>query len=129
MTARTALKATSTALALAFAAAPMTALTAQTATAQQDAAYSADELDIFTEALLRVADVRQKYTARMQAAETEERQAALVEEANAEIVTVIEETDGITLERYTVIAKAANEDQSLNQRIVKRVQAMTEQGQ
>jgi len=129
MIARPALKATTTALALAFAAAPMTTLTAQSAAAQQNAEYSAAELDVFAEALLEVAGVRQEYTSRMQEAETEDQQAAIVEEANAEIVTVIEETDGITLERYTEIAQAANEDQSLNQQIVKRVQAMTEQGQ
>lgn len=129
MPTRTIVKATTTAIALAFAAAPMTAITAQTAAAQQEANYSAAELDIFTEALLQVADVRQKYTALMQSAESEDQQAAIVEEANTEIVEVIENTDGITLDRYTEIAEAANQDQGLNQRIVKRVQSMNEQSQ
>lgn len=126
---RTTLKATTTAFALAVAAAPVTVLTAQSAAAQEAASYSAEELDIFAEALLQVAHVRQKYTAMMQSAETGDQQAAIVEEANAEITRVIEDTDGITIDRYTEIAQAANEDQGLNQRIIKRVQSMNDESQ
>lgn len=129
MPTRTIFKATTTAIALAFAAAPVTVVTTQTAAAQQDASYSAEELDIFTEALLGVADVRQKYSTLVQSAETEEQQAAIVEEANTEIMQVIEDTEGLTLDRYTEIAVAANNDQTLNQRIIKRVQAMNDQTQ
>ncbi|WP_104018692.1 DUF4168 domain-containing protein [Roseovarius nitratireducens] len=129
MPTRTIFKATTTAIALAFAAAPVTVVTTQTAAAQQDASYSAEELDIFTEALLGVADVRQKYSTLVQSAETEEQQAAIVEEANTEIMQVIEDTEGLTLDRYTEIAVAANNDQTLNQRIIKRVQAMNDQNQ
>lgn len=128
MPTRTILKATTTAIALAFAAAPVTAITAQSAAAQQ-ASYSAEELDTFAVALLQVADVRQKYTTLMQSAETEDQQAAIVEEANTEITRVIEDTDGITLDRYTEIAQAASEDQGLNQRIIKRVQSMNDESQ
>ena len=128
MPTRTTLKATTTAIALALAAAPMTAITAQTAAAQQ-AGYSTEELDIFAEALLQVGNVRQKYTAILQRAETQDQQAAIVEEANSEITRVIEDTDGITIDRYTEIAEAASEDQALNQRIVKRVQAMNDESQ
>lgn len=122
MTAKTTLKATTTAIALAFAATPMAMVTAQSAAAQSAESYSAEELDIFTTALLEVAEVREKYTPVLQSAETEDQQAAIVEEANAEITQVIEETDGITLDRYTEISQAASEDQGLNQRIVKRIQ-------
>ncbi|RXV63334.1 hypothetical protein C6W92_09655 [Roseovarius sp. A46] len=129
MPTRTIFKATTTAIALAFAAAPVTVVTTQTAAAQQDASYSTEELDIFTEALLQVADVRQRYSTLVQSAETEEQQAAIVEEANTEIMQVIEDTEGLTLDRYTEIAVAANNDQTLNQRIIKRVQAMNDQNQ
>jgi translation initiation factor 6 (eIF-6) len=122
-------KATATAIALAFAAAPMTALTAQSAVAQQQAEYSSAELDIFAGALLQVAEVRQKYTALLQNAETEDQQAAIVEEANSEITRVIEDTDGIGIDRYTEIAEAANQDQGLNQRIVRRIQSMNDESQ
>lgn len=122
MPTRTILKATTTAIALAVAAAPVTAITAQSAAAQATQSYTSEELDIFTNALLRVSDVRQDYTAQLQSAETEDERADIVEKANTEIADVIENTDGITLDRYTEIAQAASEDQGLNQRIIKRVQ-------
>jgi len=129
MPTRSILKATTTAIALAVATAPLAAITAQSAAAQEAESYSSEELDIFTNALLRVSDVRQDYTARLQSAETEDERAAIVEEANAEITDVIENTDGITLDQYTEIAQAASEDQTLNQRIVKRVQEMAGESQ
>ncbi|MBQ0750429.1 MAG: DUF4168 domain-containing protein [Roseovarius sp.] len=117
------LTASTTAIALALAAAPMTVFTAQSVAAQEAGDYSAQELDAFTNALLEVASVREKYTPLLQSAETEDQQAAIVEEANAEITEVIEATDGLTMDSYLEIAQAASEDQALNQRIVKRVQA------
>lgn len=117
------LTASTTAIALALAAAPMTVLTAQSVAAQEAGDYSAQELDAFTNALLEVASVREKYTPLLQSAETEDQQAAIVEEANTEITEVIEATDGLTMDSYLEIAQAASEDQALNQRIVKRVQA------
>ncbi|MEI4234495.1 DUF4168 domain-containing protein [Roseovarius sp. D22-M7] len=123
----TTLKATTTAIALALASAPMVAMTAQSAAAQSEGSYSSEELDIFTTALLEVAEVREKYTPMLQSAETEDQEASIVQEANDEIMQVIEDTDGITLDRYTEIAQAANEDQELNQRIIKRVQSMQDE--
>lgn len=124
MLTNTTLKATTTAIALALASAPMVAITAQGAAAQSAESYSSEELDIFTNALLEVAEVRQKYTPMLQGAETQDEEAAIVQEANAEIMQVIEDTDGITVDRYTEIAQAANEDQELNQRIIERVQSL-----
>ena len=129
MLTNTTLKATTTAIAFALATAPMVTLTAQGAAAQSEESYSSEELDIFTGALLDVAELRQKYTAQLQNARSEDAQATIVEEANAEIKRVIEDTDGITLDRYTEIAQAASEDQGLNQRIIKRVQSMEEDTQ
>ncbi len=126
MLTNTTLKATTTAIALALATAPMVTLTAQSAAAQSSDEYSSEELDIFTDALLEVAEVREKYTAELEGAEDGDEEAAIVEEANEEIVEVIEAKDGITLDRYTEIAQAANEDQELNERIIERVQAAEE---
>jgi hypothetical protein len=117
------LTASTTAIALALAAAPMTVFTAQSVAAQEAGEYSEQELDAFTSALLEVASVRDKYTPLLQSAETEEQKTAIVEEANAEITEVIEATDGMTIDSYLEIAEAASEDEALNQRIVKRVQA------
>lgn len=126
MLTNTTLKATTTAIALALATAPMVTVTAQSAAAQSESSYSSEELDIFTNALLEVAEVRQKYTPQLQSAENEDEEMAIVEEANAEIMQVIEDTDGISIDRYTEIAQAASEDQELNQRIIKRVQSAEE---
>lgn len=126
MLTNTTLKATTTAIALALATAPMVTLTAQSAAAQSSDEYSSEELDIFTDALLEVAEVREKYTAELEGAADGDEEAAIVEEANEEIVEVIEAKDGITLDRYTEIAQAANEDQELNERIIERVQAAEE---
>ena len=121
---RSTLKATTTAITLALVAAPMAVLTPQTVAAQATESYTAEELDAFTVALIGVAGVREKYTPVLQSAESEDQQAAVVEEANAEIIDVIEQTEGMTMDRYLEIAQAASEDQTLNQRITKRVQAM-----
>ncbi|WP_375554710.1 DUF4168 domain-containing protein [Roseovarius mucosus] len=120
------LTASTAALALALAAAPMTVFTAQSAVAQEAAEYSGDQLDAFTSALIEVASVRDKYTPLLQSAETEDQQTAIIKEANAEITDVIETTDGITMDSYLEIAQAASQDQALNQRIIKRVQAQNE---
>jgi len=128
MMTKTTLKATTTAIALALATAPMVTVMAQSAAAQSESSYSSEELDIFTNALLEVAEVRQKFTPRLQSAESEDEEMAIVQEANDEIMQVIEDTDGMTIDRYTEIAQAASEDQELNQRIIKRVQSMEEDG-
>lgn len=118
-----------TTIAMALVAAPVTAITTQSAAAQTAESYSTQELDAFTTALFEVASVREKYSPVLRNAETEDQKSAIVEEANAEIRNVIEKTDGMTLDSYLEIAKAASEDQALNQRIVKRVQSMTETSQ
>ena len=120
------LTASTAALALALAAAPMTVFTAQSVVAQEAAEYSGDQLDAFTSALIEVASVRDKYTPLLQSAETEDQQTAIIKEANAEITDVIETTNGITMDSYLEIAQAASQDQALNQRIIKRVQAQNE---
>ncbi|MGR3462669.1 MAG: DUF4168 domain-containing protein [Roseovarius sp.] len=125
MPTRTIFQVTTTAIVLAFAAVPVTVAATRTAAAEQNASYSDEELDIFTKALLQVADVRQKYSTLMQNAETKEQQAAIAEKANTEITRVIEDTEGLTLDRYTEISVAASNDPTLNQRIIKRVQAMS----
>ena len=101
----------------------MTSFTVQSVAAQEVPDYSADQLDAFTAALFEVAGVRDKYTPLLQSAETEEQQAAIVAEANAEMTEVIERTDGMTMESYLEIAQAASEDPALNQRILDRVEA------
>lgn len=127
---RKTLTTTTAAMALALAAAPLMAIATQPAAAQEmgdyatggAADYSSAELDAFTTALMEVSVVREKYSPMLQSAQTEEQQAAIIEEANAEMMEAIEATDGMTMESYLEIAQAASEDEALNDRIVSRLQ-------
>jgi hypothetical protein len=105
----------------------VTALTAKSATAQEaESAYTGEQLDAFTVAYLQVVDLREKYTPVLQAAETQEQQQAIIDEANAEMMEAIEGTEGMTLDSYEAIAKAAAEDAELNQRIMARIEEMSQ---
>ncbi|SEO99114.1 protein of unknown function [Salinihabitans flavidus] len=127
MTPRKTLAAVTTALGLAVTAAPMVALTAQGAAAQSQEAYSAEKLDAFTNALLDVAELRQKYTNQLQGTEGQEQQDAIVAEANAEIEKTIENADNITVDEYVEIAQAVGEDEDLQARVTKRIEARGQQ--
>jgi len=121
------LAATSTALALAMTAAPMTVMSTQNAAAQEAAGgYSGAQLDAFTVALLQVFDLRKKYTPALQSAESEDQQQEILDKATAEIAGAIEDTDGITLETYQEIAEAATQDQDLEMQIKSRVEDMVQ---
>jgi hypothetical protein len=121
------LTATTMALTLAMTGASVTALTAKSATAQEaESAYTGEQLDAFTVAYLQVVDLREKYTPVLQAAETQEQQQAIIDEANAEMMEAIEGTEGMTLDSYEAIAKAAAEDAELNQRIMARIEEISQ---
>jgi hypothetical protein len=113
-------------LGLALTAASVAGLSAQNATAQQAADFSSQKLDAFTVAYLQVIDLREQYAPVLQAAETEEQQQAIIEEANGEMIDAIEGTEGMTLEDYESIAQAATEDEALSARIMARVEEMAQ---
>ncbi len=110
-----------TALGLAFApliaAAPVLAQEADMAP-QSTAEYSDEMLSAFVVAALDVADLRQTYQARLEAAPTPEEQQAIVDEANNEIMGVVESAEGITVEEYIEIGQTAAADPALNERII-----------
>lgn len=122
------LRKTLTATTMAFGLA-VTALSAQSAAAQSAADYSGEQIEAFTVAYLEVMDLREQYVPQLEAAESEDEQSAIIEEANAEIVDAIEGTDGLTLEDYEAIAEAAAEDQDLQARIVTRMEEMDQGAQ
>lgn len=123
---RKALTATTMALGLAMTAASVTALSAQSAAAQQAADYSGEQLDAFTVAYLQVIDLREQYAPVLQSAESEEQQQEIIEQANGEMIDAIEGTDGMTLEDYESIAEDAAADQELSERIMARVEEMAQ---
>lgn len=100
-------------------------LTAQTA-GDAAVAVTEDDLNAFATAAIAVAEVRDAYLARIDTAADEAEQAALAEEGNMAMVAAVEETPGITLERYIEIGAAAEADEELGTRIVMLIQEMTD---
>ena len=96
--------------------APMTEAPAATAE------YSDEMLAAFVSAALDVAELRQSYQARLESSPTPEEQQAIVNEANAEILGVVESAEGITVEEYIEIGQTAADDAELNTRIMALMQ-------
>jgi hypothetical protein len=113
-------------VALALAAAPALVVTTQTAAAQTEDGFTADQLDAFVAAFLEVDEVRTDYTEQLQQAEDEAAQETLVAEGNAAIVDAIESVDGMDVELYSAIIEQAGSDADLNDRITSRLQEVTE---
>ena len=101
---------TAAALALALAA-------SGSAWAQAQTEFSDQQLESFVVAALAVDELIREWNPRIQAAENEEQAAQLREEANAELLETIAETDGMTVEEYQEIGQAAQADAELAARI------------
>ena len=82
------------------------------------------QIEAFASAVIDVTEIRDRYAAQLQELEDEGEQQALIEEANAEMRTAIEETEGLTFEDYMAINRAASMDQDLNQKIAQRLEEM-----
>ena len=140
MSLKTRLAATTTALGLALAplgAAPALAQTsqdqtqsgdtAQTQTQQQSSTMaSADvsdqKLQAFVDTALEVQTVQQDYRQQAESAANDEELRSIAEEANAEIVAVVESAEGMTMDEYIAISEAAQADQELMDRITAELQ-------
>ncbi|MFD1343599.1 DUF4168 domain-containing protein [Litorisediminicola beolgyonensis] len=134
--------ATATTLALALAAAPLSAVSAQEAQAQPTgeaapAAQAAEattaietpsfeeaQLDAFASAVLEIREIRADYAAQVEAADTPKAQTALVAEANAKMQDVIETRESFTLDDYVAINRAAAADPELNAEIAARLKTL-----
>ena len=101
-----------TAAALAFALAA-----SGSAWAQAQTEFSDQQLESFVVAALAVDELIREWNPRIQAAENDEQAAQFREEANAALLESITETDGITVEEYQEIGRAAQADPELAARI------------
>jgi hypothetical protein len=112
--------------------APVAAQTAAPAPAEQPEAQQVEmtdtKLEAFVEALMGVEEVRMDYTPQIEAATSEEEQAALVNQANAEIIEKIEAVPDLTVDEYVTIAQVAQQDQELGARIANLVEAESGSG-
>ena len=129
--------ATTAAAAVSLALAPMApALAQETVTDDQkqqesqmeQAQFTDDKLESFLDAAIEVQTLTESYTPRVQAAENEDEQKALVEEANAQIRGAVEDVDGITIDEYIAIGEAAQSDPALAQRITTMAQQRVQPG-
>jgi Domain of unknown function (DUF4168) len=91
--------------------------------AQAQPEFSDQQLESFVVAAIAVDEVIREWNPRIQAAEDDAQAAQLREQANSELVEVITRTDGITMEQYQQIGRAAQADPDLAARINKIYQA------
>ncbi len=96
--------------------------TTPAAEAEGATSFSDTQLEAFVLAALDVAELRQNYQDRIEDATDAAAQQAIVDEANTEILRIVEESDGITVEEYIEIGQTAAADPTLNARIVALMQ-------
>ena len=84
------------------------------------------KLEAFVTALLGVEEVRQDFTPQIEATTSEEAQAELVTQANAEIIAKIDAVPDLTVDEYVTIAQVAQQDQALGERIATMVETRME---
>lgn len=102
----------------------VTPVSAQTATpAPAPVAVSDAKLQAFIAAAVKVGDLIDKWTAKIEAAPTTEEKTQLKQTANAELVSAIQSNGDMTLPEYQQISQAAETDPALQERIVKLLQA------
>ncbi len=99
---------------------PLLALTLLAVAPQ--AVRAADELtdaklQSFATAVLAVNDVVQKWQPQIQQAGDEQQKQAMAVQANGEMQTAVEQTQGITVDEYQNIIQLAQNDQGLRDRI------------
>ena len=91
--------------------------------------YSDAKLQSFVVAAMKVSDLIDQWTPRIQAAKTAEEKAQLKGEAQGELAQAIQSTGGITVQEYQQIGRRAEGDQALQERIMKIVQSAEPQPQ
>jgi hypothetical protein len=89
------------------------------ATMEAPAAAAFDEptLQSFVVAFLQVDEINRTYLPQMQEADTPEEQQQIQQQATQEMVTVVENAEGISVEEYNTIIETAQTDPELAQRI------------
>ena len=102
--------------------APMT----QEAPVAETASFTDEQLESFVTAAMAIVEIRQQYTAQIQAAEGEEAITDLQREAMTEMQAAITETENLDVETYNEIGEAVQTDKQVGERVaalVKEVRA------
>jgi hypothetical protein len=82
------------------------------------AEFDRGQIESFASAALQVREVRSKWQARLQEADNADKAQELQTQASAEMKSAVEEK-GLTVDTYNAIAKAAQENPELAERITK----------
>jgi len=125
LTFKTSLAAILSAAALAFAA-PVVAQESQPAQIPAEDVTDA-QVEAFVDAILAVEQVRDEYGTPIQAAEDEEAQQKLVEEANEAAFAAVDAVENMDVDTYVAIANAAGDNEDLNQRVIARLSEVREE--
>lgn len=83
---------------------------------QQQADFSDEELEQFVNLQDEIGEVRDDYVSQIESAESEDQARELQQEAQTEMVEVIEDA-GMTVQEYNAIAVAYNSDPSIQERV------------
>ena len=81
------------------------------------ATFDEPTLQSFVVAFLQVDEINRTYLPQMQEADTPEEQQQIQEQATQEMVTAVENAEGISVEEYNTIIETAQTDPELAQRI------------
>ena len=100
---------------------------ATTAFAQTQSDFSDTKLESFVVAAMAVDQKIQEWNPRIQAAQSEEEATKLREQASAEMIESIDQTEGISVDEYQQIGQAAQNDPALAARITEIYDERTEQ--
>ncbi|AUC52020.1 hypothetical protein CDO87_01900 [Sagittula sp. P11] len=93
--------------------APMT----QEAPVAETASFTDEQLESFVTAAMAIVEIRQQYTAQIQAAEGEEAITDLQREAMTEMQAAITETENLDVETYNEIGEAVQTDKQVGERV------------
>ncbi|MFQ5774087.1 MAG: DUF4168 domain-containing protein [Kiloniellaceae bacterium] len=95
--------------------------------ARAQASFDEAKLEAFVTAAVAVGALIDQWLPRIKSAESQEAADRLRAQANAELVAVIDRTDGISVDEYKAINDAARSDPALSARIEGIYQQMTKQ--
>jgi hypothetical protein len=89
----------------------------QPETGQQAQNFPEEKLEAYADAALEVAKINLRLAPQIRQANTDEQKRTLFLEMQEEMVTAVNNTDGITVQEYNQISMAAREDENLAGRI------------
>lgn len=84
------------------------------------------QVSAFVDALVAIERVRLTYMPKIEATTDGEARSALIDQANAAVVTAIDNVENMSVPDYMAIDKAAQQDEALNGRIMAQIEEIRE---